>query len=316
MERSTRFDLASLTKVLATTLLCMLRWQQSRLDLDSELGAFLPSYYPPELAGLTPRLLLTHTAGLPPFVRLCETFEPDPADGEAARRRALEQILSTPLVRQPATESQYSDLGLIILGDLLEQLEGQTLDRLCERDLYAPLGLAQTWFVHLDSPLPNVSRDPAEFASTEDCPWRGRVVRGQVHDENAYILRGVAGHAGLFSTVDDLTVLAAELARPGQLLEPRTVRAFTARQEVVSGSDRALGWGTASPGASCGSRMSARAFGHTGFTGTSLWIDGDTGLWVVLLSNRVHPSRENTAFLTLRPVLHDLIVEHLGSSPG
>lgn len=312
MELATRFDLASLTKVLACTLLCMRRWEQGRLDLDAELGQLLPSYYPADKAHLTPRLLLTHAAGLRPLVRLQEEFEPEPRDPAAGRRQAMERILATAPDRAPRQETRYSDLGLILLGDLFEQLEGLTLDRLCERELYDPLGLDNTFFVHLDAPLAKAVHPAREFAATEHCPWRGRVVRGQVHDENAYILRGVAGHAGLFSTIDDLAVLARELAEPQNLLNPDTVRTFTARQDLVPGSTRALGWDTANPGASCGRHLSPRAFGHTGFTGTSFWVDGNSGLWVVLLSNRVHPTRENAAFLRLRPALHELIAESLG----
>lgn len=312
MQRSTRFDLASLTKVLATTLVCMRRWEAGQLDLDAGLGDLLPSYYPPDKSQLTPRHLLTHCAGLPPFVRLQVDFPPDPPDPESARREAMARLLSATLDRPPGLEAGYSDLGLIILGDLLEQLEGETLDRICEREVYGPLGLDQTHFVHLDRPLPKAVHPVAEYAATEDCPWRGRVMRGQVHDECAYIMRGVAGHAGLFSTLDDLVTMACELAEPEALLTADAVRLFAARQDIVKGSTRALGWDTASPSASCGRSMSPRAFGHTGFTGTSVWIDGDTGLWVVLLSNRVHPTRESTAFLKLRPVVHEFIADALG----
>jgi len=312
MERTTRFDLASLTKVLATTLLCMRHWERGRLDLDAELGQLLPSYYSPDMAPLTPRLLLTHTAGLRPSVRLQEEFEPDPQDPAARRRQAMERILTTAPDRPPGQETRYSDLGLILLGDLIEQLEGDTLDRLCERELYGPLGLDDTFFVHLDAPLAKAIHPAQEFAATEDCPWRDRVVRGQVHDENTFVLRGVAGHAGLFSTIDDLAKLACELAEPRDLLKPDTVRAFTARQNLIEGSTRALGWDTASPAASCGRHLSPLAFGHTGFTGTSCWVDATSGLWIVLLSNRVHPTRQNTAFLRLRPALHELIAQSLG----
>ncbi|MFH1571600.1 MAG: serine hydrolase domain-containing protein [Gemmatimonadota bacterium] len=312
MAWETLFDLASLTKVLATTLLVMKGWQDGHLDLDARLGDLLPSYYPGDKAPLTLRQLLVHAAGLPPFVRLCGTFAPDPIDPAAQRRQALDRILQVPLARPPGTAAEYSDLGLVLLGDLLEQLEGEGLDRLCERYLYGPLGLADTFFVDLDDPLPKARRPTAAFAATEECPWRGGVVRGEVHDENAYILRGVAGHAGLFSSAADLAVLAGLLAAPDGVLHASTVRHFTTRQDVVPSSSRALGWDTPSPGASCGRHLSPRAFGHTGFTGTSLWVDPESGLFIVLLSNRVHPTRLNTDFVDLRPAIHDAVARALG----
>jgi CubicO group peptidase (beta-lactamase class C family) len=283
------------------------------VDLDAPLGGLLPSYYPADKTGLPLRLVLLHAAGLPAHVPFYKELPPEPADAAARRRQVADQVLSTPLAYAPGTETRYSDLGFILLGDLLEQVAGAELDLLCEQHLYGPLALADTFFVHLDRPLPKARRPLAAFAATEQCGWRGRLVRGQVHDENAYLLRGVAGHAGLFSTVGDLQVLARQLlasvAGTGAAFPCAALRAFVRRQELVSGSSRALGWDTPSTGTSCGHRFSPRAFGHTGFTGTSMWLDPEQDRFVVLLSNRVHPTRDNTAFLEFRPRLHDLVLE-------
>jgi CubicO group peptidase (beta-lactamase class C family) len=221
-------------------------------------------------------------------------------------------VRETPLACAPGAETRYSDLGFILLGELLELLAGEGLDRLCERRLFAPLGLRQTFFVHLDDPLPLARLPEQAFAATEQCPWRNRLICGQVHDENAYLLRGVAGHAGLFSTLGEVQALARLLlgclAGHSPLLRAETLAAFIRRQELVPGSSRALGWDTPSTGTTCGRYFSPRAFGHTGFTGTSIWIDPEDGRFVVLLSNRVHPTRDNPQFQELRPRLHDLVM--------
>ena len=312
MHEETLFDLASLTKVLATTLLLMKRWENQALDLDAPLGTHLPGRYPKDKSPLSLRLLLTHTSGLPASLRLCDEFSPQPADGDTQRRLIIERVLTTPLTAEPATRALYSDLGLIVSGDLLEHLSGATLDRLCEAEISAPLGLDDTFFVHLDAPLAKAQRAAGEFAATEDCPWRRRVIQGQVHDETAYLLRGVAGHAGLFSRMSDLLRLTRVLTGASGFITEDTVRRFTSRQNVVPDSTRAIGWDTAGQGSSCGHHFSARAFGHTGFTGTSFWVDPETGLFVILLANRIHPAREDTGFLGFRPSLHDLIAGTVG----
>ena len=310
IAEQTFFDLAPLTKVLATTLLTMKLSEAGRLDLDQSLGAILPSHFPPDKAALTLRQILAHCAGLPPHVPFYRDRRPEPADPPAQRRELFNAVRETPLEYAPGTQSKYSDLGFVMLGELLEILEGDRLDRLCETQLYASLGLERTFFVSLDDPLPQARHLPRAFAATEDCPWRKRVVCGQVHDENAYLLRGVAGHAGLFSTLDEVQALARLLLRclagDSSFLRAATVAAFIRPQGLVPGSSRALGWDTPSTGTTCGRFFSPRAFGHTGFTGTSIWMDPEEERFVVLLSNRVHPSRDNSKFGRCRPQLHDL----------
>ena len=312
MREETLFDLASLTKVLATTVLLMKRAEDQMLDLDAPLGSLLPGRYPKDKSPLSLRLLLTHASGLPASLRLCDEFAPRPADGHAQRHLIIERILTTPLTAEPGARTRYSDLGPIVAGDALEQLSGSTLDHLCDAEVYGPLGLEDTFFVHLDTPLAKAQRRVGEFAATEDCPWRGRVVQGEVHDETAYLLRGVAGHAGLFSRMQNLLDLAGVLTGDSGFVSAQTVRQFTARQNLVPDSTRAIGWDTAGPGSACGHHFSTHAFGHTGFTGTSFWVDPQTGLYVVLLANRIHPAREDTGFLSFRPGLHDLIAATLG----
>ncbi|MBI2504940.1 MAG: serine hydrolase [Candidatus Latescibacteria bacterium] len=315
IQGQTLFDLASLTKVLATTLLTMKLCETERLELDAPLGQLLPALYPPDKAALSLRQILAHAAGLPAHVPFYCDRPPEPADPQAQRREVFRAVREAPLAGAPGTQSQYSDLGFILLGELLELLEGDRLDRLCETHLFAPLGLQRTFFVHLDDPLPQARLPQSAFAATEDCPWRGRVVCGQVHDENSYLLRGVAGHAGLFSTLDEVQTLARLLLRclagRSSFLRAQTVAAFTRRQELVPGSSRALGWDTPSTGTTCGRYFSPRAFGHTGFTGTSVWMDPEGERFVVLLSNRVHPHRDNSQFQEFRPRLHDLALESM-----
>ena len=313
MREETLFDLASLTKVLATTTLAMKCYETGILELDRPLGDCLPAHYPPDKASLTPRLLLLHAAGLPAHIPFYRELPAEPEDPEAQRRAVLQRIRQTSLAYPPGTETRYSDLGMILLGELMEQLAATSLDRLFEAQAAAPLGLQDTFFIHLDTPLPKARRAADEFAATEQCAWRGSLIRGTVHDENAYLLRGVAGHAGLFSTIADLQILATTLldglAGRNSFLRAETLTLFTTRQKLVADSDRALGWGTPTPGASCGQRFSPRAFGHTGFTGTSVWLDPLHDRYVILLTNRVHPSRENNRLLDFRPRLHDLVIE-------
>lgn len=307
---ATLFDLASLTKVLCTTWLSMKRHDAGLLDLDQPLGQLLPGYYPPDKQSLTVRLLMCHAAGLPSGLRLHEELSADVGGGDA-RRAVFERFLHTPLASEPGQKVLYSDVGPILVGDLLEQLSGEDarLDRICADELYAPLGLKDTFFRHLDTPLPGAQRPPTAFAATEDCAWRGRIVCGEVHDENAHLLRGVAGHAGLFSTAADLARIARGwLQVEGIGVGPQTHRALTGTQPVAPGANRAFGWDRPRANAAAGSGFSDSAFGHTGFTGTSLWIDPALDRFVVLLTNRVHPTRADRGFAQLRPRLHDMIL--------
>lgn len=304
MTGATWFDLASLTKVLATTWLAMRAIDAGRLDPDAPLDDLRPGHYPGDKKGLSVRLLMTHAAGLPSGLRLREQMR---ADEWPRREKVIQRFVEAPLDAEPGTRTLYSDIGPILVGDLLEALDaqGRRLDRQCADDLYSPLGLGDLFFAPLPGGAPD--RPTAQFAATEDCPWRGGVVCGSVHDENAHLLGGVAGHAGLFGAAADLERVALAFLEGDAGVATSTVTALTAPQPTVPDGERAFGWDRRRENSPGGTRLSPQAFGHTGFTGTSLWIDPAQEAYVVLLTNRVHPSRDDRGFLALRPRLHDLI---------
>ncbi|MFQ6046771.1 MAG: serine hydrolase domain-containing protein, partial [Gemmatimonadales bacterium] len=304
---STIYDLASLTKVIGLTTGAMMLVAEGRLELDRPVQEYLPAFRGPGKERVTVRHLLTHTSGLEAWVPLHLST----ADREAA----LERVNTSELQSAPGSRYVYSDLGAIVLTEVVEAVAGESLDRFLESRLFAPLGMRDTRF-----------RPPAELlpriAPTELDPWRGRMIRGEVHDENAAHLGGVSGHAGLFSTAPDLARFAFwlldayhERLAPGTspYLPAKIVRMFTRKQPGPEGSTRALGWDTPNPegGGSAGSMLSPASFGHTGFTGTSIWIDPVRELVVILLTNRVHPSRENRALLGLRGMVADSVVSAL-----
>ncbi len=278
----TLYDLASLTKVVVTTTLAAQLVERGLLALAEPASARLPDFRAALGEGVTVGHLLDHSSGLPAHLPLYL----DTA-GPAAYRARLAQVA---LEAVPGTRTAYSDLGFLVLGLLLEQAGGAGLEELARARVLEPLGLRDTLF-----------RPPVELrariAPTEDCSWRGRRLQGEVHDENAWALGGVAPHAGLFGSAGDLARFARCLLGGGELegarlLAPETLALFTRRTGRPPGSSRALGWDTPSgQSSSAGSRLGPRAFGHTGFTGTSLWLDPAAGLYVVLLSNRVHPTR-------------------------
>jgi CubicO group peptidase (beta-lactamase class C family) len=290
----TWFDLASLTKVMATTPLAMRQAEAGLLSLDAPVGTWLNGWDIEPRRQVRIRHLLDHSSGLPAHAPLWER-----AKGRSEFERA---IGSLPLEHAPGARSVYSDLGFILLGFILEDVARAPLDRQFE-PLAALLGEV------------GFTPPPALFdriAPTEDDPWRGRVLRGDVHDENAAALGGVAAHAGLFGTAASVAALARLVLRTFDeetpLGTPKLMRRFTARSSVP-GSSRALGWDTMLPTSSCGTRMSPSSIGHTGFTGTSLWIDIERDVYVVLLTNRVHPTRANEQLRALRPRFHDAVFD-------
>jgi CubicO group peptidase (beta-lactamase class C family) len=322
LHKDALFDLASLTKVLATTLVTMRLYERGILVPDSTLGELLPGFYAADKASLSLSLLLAHCAGLPATIQLYTDYTADGARGEEAeerRRQAFARVRDVPLLYKERSQTLYSDLGPILIGELLERLCQQRLDEIFRTEVSEPLGLTDAFFVHLQSPLQQ-QRPTTDFVATETCAWRQRLVRGQVHDENAYLLSGVAGHAGLFATLGAVEYLAQTLlaATAGQssFLRADTLDLFTRRQNLVADSSRALGWDTPFIGASCGHGFSPNSFGHTGFTGTSLWIDKAKKCYIVLLANRVHPNRNNRDFLRFRPQLHNQIIDALQLSPS
>ncbi len=305
MPKNAIFDLASVTKVVATTTAAMLLVDRGQLDLDAPVQRYLPGFTGENKDKVTVRHLLVHASGLPPFRRYYLE--------NLSAEQTLHRIMIEPLIYSPGTETRYSDLGIILTAKIVEAISGLSLDRFCAKNIFQPLDMEDTFF---NPPAEVLDRIPP----TEYDPWRGRMVHGQVHDENAFTLGGVSGHAGLFSTAEDLSHFAAMLLAEGkyggrQLISPGIIAEFTRRQNLVSGSTRALGWDTRSAEkSSSGHYMSMRAFGHTGFTGTSIWIDPVKKVFVILLSNRVHPTRDNRRIIGFRPKLHDAVMQALGKS--
>ena len=296
----TVFDLASLTKVIATATITMSLVHRSRVAVDQPVGAWLDEWHAPDRARVRIRHLLDHSSGLPAHVRFWQD-----ASGAGDVRQALAAL---PLEREPGLASVYSDPGFILLGFVLETAGGASLeDQFKAFDFGGDEPL-------LYRPGPDLLN---RIAPTERDPWRGRLLRGEVHDENAALLGGVAPHAGLFGTAGAVAAFARLVLRTFRedtlLGTPALMRHFAAKTGVP-GSSRALAWDTMLPTSSCGTRMSPTAIGHTGFTGTSLWIDHERDLYVVLLTNRVHPTRENNLLRDLRPRIHDAILSEVLSS--
>jgi len=294
----TIFDLASLTKVIATTPAVMQQVERGVLALEDPVSGHIAEWRSDDRADVTLRDLLAHCSGLPawrPFFR------------ELKGRHAYETaIAAEPLDYAPRTQSVYSDLDFILLGFIVD-------GRVPLAERFA-LMLSQMEIVEeIQFAPPSLWR--ARIAPTEQDPWRGRLLVGEVHDENAAALGGIAGHAGLFGTTAAVGSYARHLL---QVLDGRagvfrraTLEEFVTTRADIPGSSRALGWDTMLPTSSCGTLMSARAFGHTGFTGTSLWIDPEKDVYVTLLTNRVHPTRANEAIKHVRPAVHDAVVGEL-----
>jgi len=312
---NTLYDLASLTKVMATTSAVLLLVNDDKLKLDQPVVDLLPAFAERGKSEITLRHLLTHSSGLRPWRAYYEDLrERERRRGDSllatpeGRGSIVGRILRSAPVHDPGEASVYGDLGFIVLGELVAEAAGEPLESFCERRIFKPLGLSDTHF----NPVP-FKGQRASYAATEQCPWREKVLWGEVHDGNAWAMGGAAGHAGLFSSAADVMRFAQEMlaADRGQsaLFPQELAQEFFRRQEIPAGSDWALGWDTPTPGRSTsGSHFSRRSIGHTGFTGTSLWIDLERGTIVVMLSNRVHLVAKRSRF-DLRPQVHDLIRE-------
>jgi CubicO group peptidase (beta-lactamase class C family) len=316
VDARTCFDLASLTKVLAATPLLLVSIQRGRLELEEPVHRLLEGYAGQGREAITVRMLLDHSSGLPawrPYYEKVRSTEGGAwlatVKGQEAVRRMV--LAEAPEVR-PGSRAIYSDLNFILLDWILERINGDPSDVLFSEWLAGPLRLKSLFFVDLKSPAKTArARRGRAFAATERCPWRGRTLIGEVHDDNTYAMGGVSGQAGLFGTIQDVGVLAEAWLRAflggGGLFEPGLVRRFWQKSELP-GSTRTLGFDTPSPKASqAGSRFGPRTVGQLGFTGTSLWIDPDRQLVVVLLTNRVHPTRKNETIKQFRPGLHERV---------
>jgi CubicO group peptidase (beta-lactamase class C family) len=308
MAPGTVFDIASVTKPVATATLLLVLLEQGKLSLEDKVCDSFPEFDTPEKRGITLRHLLTHTAGLPAWGDFYSKTK-----GAA---EALHALLHTPLQHPTGTAMLYSDLGYLILAELIRRTTGRTLGEAFQHTLGHPLRLTRTAFNPLAQDM------PGPYAPTQYCPWRQQLLRGVVHDENAFVFQGEGGNAGLFSTAADLWRYARMILGGGELegvrvLSTRTVARMTANHNPRRLPPRGLGWDIKGEGfgyMSCGELLAPGSIGHTGFTGTSIWMEPESGFTVILLTNRVHMARERNQpeMIRFRPRLHNLVVSLLG----
>jgi CubicO group peptidase (beta-lactamase class C family) len=312
-DQATIFDLASLTKPIVTTSLAMRAVDDARVSLDDAVSRWLPDWHGADREAVTIRDLLAHTSGLSAYLPFFRDY--------TGRLEFQHAICWLPLEYSPRSQAIYSDLGFMLLGFILEDAQPSGPAFRGAPGAFDPSRSLATQFHRLASFF---TAEPLRFnpprqwrvktAPTEIDPWRGRLLVGEVHDENAWALGGAAGHAGLFGTVAAVGAFARAalrtIAGEAILAQSDTMRAFIQRTDAP-GSSRALGWDTMLPTSSCGTLLSPSSIGHTGYTGTSLWIDWQRDLYVAFLTNRVHPTRDNEAIRQIRPKLHDVIVESL-----
>ena len=303
----TLFDIASLTKVVATTTMAAILYERGLLELDATVAGTIPEFLADACGAadarrrdVTFRMLLTHTSGLPAYEKLFLKAH--------SREELLRAAFTTSLSADPGTRAEYSDIGFITLGAALERIAQESLDSFCQREIFGSLAMTRTTF----NPPAETRRQIPPTADERD-GFRRKIIQGEVQDENAFILGGVAGHAGLFSTAEDLAVFAHAMLSGGRpILRPETVAVFTRRESAPAGTSRALGWDTPSTPSQSGTHFGRASFGHLGYTGTSLWIDPDRELSITLLTNRTWPDCANQAIKKVRPEFHDAVVEAVG----
>jgi serine-type D-Ala-D-Ala carboxypeptidase len=331
---ATLFDLASVTKVVATTTMAAILYERGLLELDAPLLGTIPEFLvdscgepDPRRHNVTVRMLLAHSSGLPAYEKLFLDAN--------SRDELLRAAFTMPLTAEPGTRAEYSDIGFIILGAALERIAQESLDRFCQREIFGPLAMTSTTFNPPPAMRPQIpptaderqeecgagatAREwPAAYTQSSASPlgarstFRLRIIRGEVQDENAFVLGGVAGHAGLFSTAEDLARFANAMLDGGRpILRPETVAFFTRRESAPAGTSCALGWDTPSAPSQSGKYFSPSSFGHLGYTGTSLWIDSKRQLSITLLTNRTWPDSSNQAIKQVRPKFHDAVIEAL-----
>ena len=304
VKAETVYDLASVTKAVATTTACMVLYDRGLFNLDQPLIDVLP-----EFAGsnqekkdsrrqVALRMLLAHSSGLPAYIKLFQTAH--------SKDDLLRQALQVPLTAAPGTRAEYSDIGFILLGEALQKLAEEPLDKFCQCEIFSKLNLAQTTFT------PPQDQKLLIPPTEDDRTYRHRLIQGEVNDENASVLGGVAGHAGCFSTAFDVSAFAQCMLQSGSpLVKKETLEIFTRRQDLPAGTSRALGWDTPTQPSQSGRYFSSRSYGHLGYTGTSLWIDPDRQLSVTLLTNRTWPDRGSQSIKQVRPAFHDAVIEAL-----
>lgn len=297
---STIYDIASVTKVVATTSMAMLLYERGKLDLNQPVIEILPEFAGDDARRrqVTVKILLAHSSGLPAYAKLFLQAKDRPS--------LLRLAFQVPLETDPGRRAEYSDIGFILLGELLQRIAGESLDRFCSREVFASLKMRSTFY------CPSIKLRSTIPPTVEDRDFRHRVIQGEVHDENASVMGGVSGHAGLFSNTADLMKFAdAMLAEEPKVFSPETISLFTHRRPAPAGTSRALGWDTPSVPSQSGKHFSKYSFGHLGYTGTSLWIDGERKIAIALLTNRTWPDRQSQLIKQIRPAFHDAVMEEL-----
>ncbi len=313
--------------------MAMILYERGLLELEAPITGTIPEFRSanrgaadPRRGEVTFRMLLAHSSGLPAYEKLFLRAH--------SHAELLHAAFTTPLTADPGTRAEYSDIGFIILGEALERIAAESLDLFCRREIFGPLGMANTGF-NPPSALRSKIPPTADERKDEECgtgaaaremqipanqpgvspkipssTFRQRIIQGEVQDENAFVLGGVAGHAGLFSTAEELAIFAQTfLAGVSPILRPETISLFTRRESEPAHTSRALGWDTPSSPSQSGKYFGARSCGHLGYTGTSVWIDPDRQLSITLLTNRTWPDCSNQAIKQVRPIFHDAVVE-------
>jgi serine-type D-Ala-D-Ala carboxypeptidase len=325
LHEDTIFDLSSLTKPLATTTSFLLLVRERKLSIEDRVTRLFHNFGVFGKTHITFRHLLSHTSGLPAWRPYYKEILKAERGGRVnflcshgAKQHVYELIHRERPENDPGKAVVYSDLGFILLGAAVEEVSGLSLDRFCHERVFKPLGLRSSSFIDLSLVRTRRLVPVTEMiAPTERCEWRKKILCGEVHDDNAYAMGGVAGHSGLFASAADVNGLVSRLRDAylgkSSFLPQSLVREAFSRDEATSPSTRTLGWDTPSAaGSAAGTRFSKNTIGHLGFTGTSVWLDLDRAVHVILLSNRVHPSRSNEKIKDFRPMIHDLVMEAIG----
>ncbi len=306
MKISTIFDLASVSKVISTTTCTMICYDRGLFKLDDKVSKYIPAFGHNGKENVTIRNLLVHDSGLRPDIKSYKAYENSPHP----EQDILNEIYSDTLIYPIGTKMVYSDLNMITMAKIIEKITGKTLDKFADEEVFKPLGMNHTMY------NPPASIKDSIAPTETDNYFRNRQLQGEVHDETSFLMGGVAGHAGLFSNVNDLAKFLKMLLNKGslngkQLIKPETVNLFIKQQSDLS--SRALGWDTKSTEgySSAGKYFSPLSYGHTGFTGTSVWTDPTRKLIVIFLTNRVYPTRKNTKILQVRPLVHNAVIEAL-----
>ena len=318
----TFFDIASLTKAISTASLCLLAFQENKLSPSTPLKEIFQESTLDVHQEITLMHLLEHTSGLPAWQSFYHEFPRSMAGSSEAIVYTLKACLRTNIIQPVGSKSLYSDIGFLLLGFALERVYHKNLAELFGEKIQTPLKLQNIFFTPFGTrPSALVPPVPAKaaFAPTQDCPWRGHIVRGSVDDANAYMLGGVAGHAGLFATAEALHIFMLQfrevLQHKSSWLKPALLKELFCFERVKNRGDTFLcGWNLPSKrNSSAGKFFSKHSIGHLGFTGCSVWMDLEKDLWIILLSNRVHPSVNNQKITPFRPLLHDAVMQELAA---